>query len=64
MADDGTVAFVTATNVASVSDNNNVADVYIRRGANTGTPTTSRVSLTSTGNQMTAAATRPSLLPA
>jgi hypothetical protein len=61
VADDGTVAFVSATNVSGLGDSNNVADVFLRRGATGGTPTTVRVSLSATGGQLAAAATRPSI---
>ena len=57
----GTVAFVTATNVTSIGDNNGTSDVYLRIGATGSAPSTVRVSLSATGAQLTAPSTRPSI---
>lgn len=61
VANDGTVAFVTATNVGALGDSNNVADVFLRIGATSGTPSTVRVSVSAGGAQLNAASTRPSI---
>ncbi len=61
VADDGTVAFVTATNVPGTNDSNNAPDVFLRIGATGGAPTTIRVSVSSTGAQLSSGGTRPSI---
>ena len=56
VADDGTVAFVTATNVGG--DTNNLPDVYLRT---TTAPTTTRVSVRPGGQVIAAGSSRPSI---
>ncbi len=61
VANDGTVAFAsTASNLVS-GDTNSASDVFLRRGATTGSPTTVRVSLSATGAQLTSGSTRPTI---
>lgn len=60
VADNGTVAFVSASNLAG-GDTNGVNDVFLRIGATGGAPTTVRVSLSAAGGQLPTASTRPSI---
>ncbi len=63
VADDGTVAFVSASSslLPVGQDTNGVSDVFLRLSPTSGTPTTVRVSLTAAGGQLGAASTRPSI---
>ncbi len=60
VANDGTVAFATSSSGVT-GDNNNVSDVFLRRGLIGGTPTTVRVSVSASGAQLTAGSTRPTI---
>jgi hypothetical protein len=61
VADDGTVAFVSSGSNLVSGDNNGVSDVFLRRLPTSGSPTTVRVSLSSTGTQLASGSTRPSI---
>ncbi len=61
VADNGSVAFASATNVPTLGDSNAVSDVYLRVGATGGSPTTVRVSLSASGASLTLLSTRPSI---
>ncbi|MCC6162238.1 MAG: hypothetical protein IT182_02710 [Acidobacteria bacterium] len=61
VADNGTVAFASATNVPALDDSNGVSDVYLRVGATGGSPTTVRASVSATGASLAALSTRPSI---
>ena len=54
VADDGTVAFASASGNLVAGDTNGLSDVFLRLGATGGTPTTVRVSLSATGAQLAA----------
>lgn len=60
VADDGSVAFV-STAALVAGETGTIADVFVRRGILGGAPTTTRVSVSSTGAQLAAASLRPSI---
>lgn len=60
VADDGSVAF-TSTAALVPGETGATADVFVRRGILGGSPTTTRVSLSSTGGQLAAPSFRPSI---
>ncbi len=61
VADDGTVAFASNSSSLVSGDTNGVSDVFLRRAATTGSPTTVRVSLSAAGAQLTSGSTRPTI---
>jgi len=60
VADDGSVAFV-STAALVPGETGAFADVFVRRDVLSGSPTTTRVSLSSTGAQLAAGSFRPSI---
>lgn len=60
VADDGSVAFV-STAALVPGETGSLSDVFVRRGILGGSPTTTRVSLSSTGTQLASGSFRPSI---